>query len=116
MKVAAANSEQPALTEDAAQLSYANVTLMTLLMRAYGLKYRQISVPAWLAGDHYDVKAKLPESTTKDQIPRMLQSLLAERFGLKIHRESRAESGYALTIAKGGPRMNPHPRTTPPGV
>lgn len=72
MKPAARNAEQSSLAEDGAQLSYSNVTLMTLLMRAYGLKYRQIVGPEWLAAQRYDVMAKLPGAATKDQIPHML--------------------------------------------
>ena len=109
VKAAARNAEPPAFSEDGAQLSYSKVTLITLLMRAYGLKYRQIVGPEWLSAERYDVMAKLPESATKDQIPRMLQSLLEDRFSLAVHRESRLENGYALTVAKSGPKMKPAP-------
>ena len=54
---------------------------------AYRLKAYQVVGPDWLGAVRFDVNAKLPTGSTADQIPRMLQSLLADRFGLKFHRE-----------------------------
>jgi uncharacterized protein (TIGR03435 family) len=52
--------------------------------------------------DVYDLHAKVPESTTKEQATIMMQNLLVERFGLKFHQETREFTAYELAIAKGG--------------
>jgi uncharacterized protein (TIGR03435 family) len=55
--------------------------------------------------DRWDIQAKLPEGTNKDQVPEMLQALLAERFKLKVHKESREQPVYGLVVAKGGSKL-----------
>ena len=58
-----------------------------------------------LSAQRFDVLAKMPEGTTKEQVPEMLRTLLAERFKLTIHRETKDHAVYALVVAKGGPKM-----------
>jgi uncharacterized protein (TIGR03435 family) len=53
----------------------------------------------------YDIHANVPTNAPKGHIPEMLQNLLADRFQLKLHWETREESGYTLTVAKGGPKL-----------
>lgn len=62
--------------------------------------------PAWIVSERYQIDAK-PESTQGQGMMRgpMLQTLLEERFKLKIHRESREVPAYALTVAKGGSKL-----------
>jgi uncharacterized protein (TIGR03435 family) len=75
----------------------------------------QVSGPEWMATSRFDVLAKLPDGATKEQIPEMLQSLLADRFGLVLHKEPREQQVYALLIEKDGPKLkegaadNSHP-------
>jgi uncharacterized protein (TIGR03435 family) len=76
-----------------------------LLIRAYDVKAYQIDGPAWINSDAYDLMAKVPEGVAADKVPAMLQALLAERFGVKIHRETRVLPAYELGIAKGGPKL-----------
>lgn len=85
--------------------SYANTTVDNVLIRAYGLKAYQVDGPSWIKTERYDVIAKAPDSTPKDQIPLMLQALLTERFQLKLHRESREMSVYFLATGKGTPKF-----------
>src|ERR1051326_5463781 len=65
------------------------MSLAELIPVAFGLKPYQISGPDWMAAQRFDILAKMPEGSTKEQVPDMLQALLAERFQLKFHRESR---------------------------
>lgn len=65
----------------------------------------QIIGPSWLETDCFTIVAKIPEGATKDQLPAMFQSLLAERFKLAVHKESRLRSGYALALYKNGPKF-----------
>lgn len=65
--------------------------------------------PDWVAsgGDRFTVDAKAddPTKTTEDQLIQMLQALLIERFKLKFHRETKQMPGYALVLAKNGPKL-----------
>lgn len=61
--------------------------------------------PSWLGTDCFTVLAKIPEGATKGQLPAMFQALLAERFKLAAHKESRLRSGYALVVDKNGPKF-----------
>jgi uncharacterized protein (TIGR03435 family) len=86
-------------------------TLLDLITTAYGIRYDQISgSPGWANSEHYDLEARADESAvvlTLAQCRKMLQTLLADRFQLKIHRETQDAPMYALTIGKNGPKMKP---------
>src|SRR5205814_5568237 len=72
--------------------------------------------PDSMKSQRFDILAKMPEGATKEQVPEMLQALLAERFQLKVHRENREQSIYALVVGKGGPKLKeaaPDPETPP---
>src|SRR5262249_3697028 len=92
-------------TPDPGQISYFNVTLRNVLMTAYDVKDYQISGPGWLGSERYDIIAKVPPGTTKEQLRLMLQNLLAERFQVSLHHESKELPMFALVVAKGGPKM-----------
>ena len=55
----------------------------------------------------YEVLAKIPSGATAEQVNIMLQNLLAERFELKLHHETRTLQVYTLTVDKNGPKMQP---------
>ena len=92
------------------QFSATSYTLQLLIIYAYDLHRSQVfGGPAWLDSDKYNIVAK-PDgegqpSTAEWKI--MLQKLLADRFGLTFHRETRTLSVYALTVAKSGPKLTP---------
>lgn len=85
-----------------------NVTLEVLIGLAYGMDSNLISGKQnWLGSQSYDVSAK-PEGAqglSYEQLRPMLQKLLAERFKLRVHREVKDSSGYALVVAKDGPKL-----------
>jgi uncharacterized protein (TIGR03435 family) len=92
---------------DGKRVDIGNFGMMQLICKAYDVKSYQVSGPSWmkgagLAGQRFDIVANLPEGATKEQVPQMLQALLAERFKLVIHRESKDQAVYALVIGKGG--------------
>ena len=80
-------------------------TFKALLIRAYELKEYQISGPAWMDSERYEIAAKIPAGVSQAIVARMLQTLLAERFHLTTHREKRELPVYALRPAKGGPKI-----------
>jgi uncharacterized protein (TIGR03435 family) len=83
---------------DGAQIHIADLSLNDYIYLAYRVKPYQVVGPDWLAGARYDVDAKLPAGATSAQVPEMLQSLLADRFQLKFHRETRDLPVYALLV------------------
>ncbi len=87
------------------QINYGYVTLKQVLMAAYDVKYYQISGPAWLGGEHYDIVANVPPQTTREQLNQMLRNLLAERFNLTLHRETKELPVYELKLGKNGPTL-----------
>lgn len=90
---------------DGGRLEIGLGTMLLFLELAYKADPSEISGPAWMASERYDIVAKLPDGTSKEQISQMLQSLLAERFKLQAHQESKMESGYALLIGPDGPKL-----------
>lgn len=92
-------------TPDPGQLNYENVSLKNILMNAYGVKGYQISGPKWLDSERFDIMAKIPKGATKEQFRLMLQNLLAERFKLTLHHETKDLPMYSLVVAKGGTKM-----------
>lgn len=94
---------------DSGRLNYSNVSLKDIIAQAYQVKDYQISGPDWLGSERFDIVAKLPPGTPKDQIPLMLQSLLAERFKLQLHREKKDLPGYALVVDKKGSKLKESP-------
>lgn len=92
-------------TPDPAQITWSYATLMNLLLTAYDVKAYQISGPEWLPSQRYDIIAKVPAGATKEQVRMMWQNLLAERFGVVLHRESREFRVEELVIAKSGLKL-----------
>jgi uncharacterized protein (TIGR03435 family) len=84
------------------RLTCSNVNLRKLIVQAYGVKDFQLSGPDWLNSEIYDIAATMPPATSTDQVLPMLQSLLAERFQLKLHRETKEVPMYALVVGKTG--------------
>lgn len=87
------------------QIVYSATTLRAVLCKAYGVERYQISAPPWLDQERFDITAKIPPNTTKAQFQRMLQSLLADRFKLDLHKEAKPLPVYALLIAKNGLKL-----------
>jgi uncharacterized protein (TIGR03435 family) len=94
---------------DGARVDFGSMSLADLITTAYKVKSFQVSGPDWLKTERFDIMAKLPEGANKDQVPEMLQALLAERFKLTIHRDTKDHAIYALIVGKGGPRLKEAP-------
>ena len=90
---------------DAARVDIGSMSVAELIRIAYRVKAYQVSGPDWMASERFDVLAKMPEGATSEQVPEMLQALLAERFKLTMHRESKEHAVYALVVGKNGPKL-----------
>ena len=100
---------------DKARAQYTFMSLKELIATAYSLKAFQITGPDWIndMSQRFDIVGKMPDGSTVDQAPQMLQALLAERFKLAVHRENKDPSVMALVVGKGGPKLkesSPDPR------
>jgi uncharacterized protein (TIGR03435 family) len=93
-------------------LMIVNVSLKRIIGLAYGVDDGQdylFSGPEWLDSERFDISAKYPLETPRADYLLMFQRLLDERFGLRLHHESRPFTAYALTVAKGGSKLRPTP-------
>jgi uncharacterized protein (TIGR03435 family) len=90
-----------------------NVKVKDLVGWAYDFQFYQIAGgPDWfnsqeLRSNRYDVEAKIDGNVDLQHIKLMVQSLLAERFQLRVHRETRELPVYALLVAVHGPKLRP---------
>jgi uncharacterized protein (TIGR03435 family) len=91
---------------DPGRINCEYVTLKQLLTQAYQVKAQEIFGPAWMDDAHFNVTGTLPAGANREQERAMLRNLLIERFQVVLHRENRAISGFALTVAKGGLKMS----------
>ena len=85
-----------------------NLPLNIVLGIAYGIDQRYIDgAPGWLDSQNYFIDAKVDsgQQFTKEQMQPLLQNLLAQRLGLKVHHESKLVAGYEMVVAKGGPKL-----------
>ena len=92
---------------DPGRVSFVNASLRNLILNAYHVRDYQISGPDWLKSERFDVVATLPAGAARRDIPAMMQALLADRFKLAMHKESKVLPVYALVAAKGGPKLQP---------
>jgi uncharacterized protein (TIGR03435 family) len=83
-----------------------NNSLKNLLLNAYGIRADQIEGgPKWLDSARFTIDAKLPEGVSRNLLPKALQSLLADRFQLLTHRETRVRPAFTLVQSKGGSKL-----------
>lgn len=89
------------------QLRIARMSLKDYIGMAYRVRLQQIAGPDWIAQDRFDISATIPAGLSRAEVPEMLQALLAERFHLQLHRETKEFPIYALTVTKGGIKVQP---------
>jgi uncharacterized protein (TIGR03435 family) len=91
-------SPHVSIARDPGRLTYTNITVRGLIREAYGVNkvYPLTRGPDTLSTDRYDVVAKVPPDASKEQRRLMLQTLLAERFKLVVHRETKELPIYTL--------------------
>jgi uncharacterized protein (TIGR03435 family) len=82
-----------------------DVTVNTCIKLAYHVQNRRIAGPDWLRTERFDITAKTDGPADEYTMKQMLQSLLADRFGLSFHREPREMKAILLTVANGGAKL-----------
>ena len=85
-----------------------NLPLRSLIVMAYRLSnYQLLGAPGWSDSERFDIVAKMPDGTRPEQMPLMLRGLLAERFKLRVHGETRETPIYALVMARTDGKLGP---------
>ena len=93
---------------DAAQVRVIALPLRDIIAAAYRVKSYQVSGPDWVTTSQFDVNAKVPPGTKISQVPEMRQALLADRFGLTFHRDTKDTAVYALVVGKAPLKLREH--------
>jgi uncharacterized protein (TIGR03435 family) len=104
------SSEQATQVNVGMHISGAQVRMTYMSLRdyvaiAYRVRVGQVVGPDWLAQQRFDIAAKIPDGVSSDAVAGMLQTLLADRFQLAVHRDMKEFSVYALGVGKGGPKL-----------
>ena len=82
-----------------------NLSFKGLVTQAYSTTSFQVQAPDWMSSQLFDISAKVPAGTTREQFKVMLQNLLIDRFKLAVHRESKNQAKYDLVVARDGPKL-----------
>lgn len=94
--------------KDPGHVSYGQVVLRTLISDAYNIRnVFDISGPRWIDNPYWTVTATYPPDTTRQQFQEMEKNLLADRFHLKAHPETKPVSGLELTVPPAGLKISP---------
>jgi len=89
------------------RVSEVGISLWDLIQMSFGTQQNQMSAPEWTKSQKFNIEAKTGSSTplTYEQMKPLMQQLLADRFKLTYHHETKQVAGYALMVAKGGPKL-----------
>jgi len=103
---------------DAGRVDIENWSIFELLNAAYKVSPTRLTGPGWggfspFTATRFDIHATFPPGATQDDVPEMLQSLLAERWKLAFHNEQKEQQVLALLVGKDGPKLQPSPAETP---
>jgi uncharacterized protein (TIGR03435 family) len=94
-----------------------SITTKALIAYAYDVREFQVSGgPSWVGSEEYNIVAKPQGEASNERILAMARSLLADRFSLTLHRESKEMPVLALTVARGGARLHPSEATGGPEI
>jgi uncharacterized protein (TIGR03435 family) len=93
---------------DPVQATWTNASLAIVIREVYRIHPDQlVGGPSWISSDRWDIVAKTDRPATREQQSKMFQQLLADRFKLKFHWETRQLPQYRLVVGKGGPKVHP---------
>ncbi|HXS97048.1 MAG TPA: TIGR03435 family protein [Candidatus Limnocylindrales bacterium] len=105
VKPALPDEKRSSMRVTAGRLTLTNVTLKSILTRAYDLADYQIAGPDWIDSERFEIVATMPAETPMQRVQEMLRTLLTERFNMAVHREPREMNVYGLVVGKKGIRM-----------
>lgn len=102
---AAGAPSNPGVRIDDARVEIGYGSIAFLVATAYRVELTRVDGPDWINTQRFDIQAKLPEGTKKEQVPEMLRALLVDRFRLAAHRQQKEETVYALVTDPGGSKL-----------
>jgi uncharacterized protein (TIGR03435 family) len=109
----AAGQMKIGMSIDSARVDIGFFSIADLIRTAYRIKSHEVAGPDWLSMERFNIQAKIPDGVSKDLVPEMLQALLAERFKLTSHRETKEIPVYSLIVGKNGHKMKDAEPDTP---
>lgn len=96
-------------------VTFTDLPLLPMIADAYEINRDQIlGVPAWIKNENFDIQAKTEKPATRAQLKLMMQSLLAERFQLKAHPETRRMRGFVMSVGSKGVKLTPAKKSEDP--
>lgn len=98
-------------TADPTRLTISNFPLVSIVAEAYDLKFYQMTYPEWMFFERFNIAANVPSGATKEDVRVMLQHMLAERFKLKAHRQSKEMQAFGMVVGKNGVKFKESPET-----
>jgi uncharacterized protein (TIGR03435 family) len=101
-------------SKDPGRFTCAKASVSAMVRYAYNMKPYQLRPPYSSDEIQFNVEAKVPRGTSREQVGAMLRNLLVERFKLTFHRETREVQGYAVVVAKSGLKMKESAVEDPP--
>jgi uncharacterized protein (TIGR03435 family) len=97
-------------------LTMRNMRLSSCIKWAYSVQEYQVSGPGWLTTQRFDIVAKPASPATEPELRTMLQSLLAERFKLALHRQTKEMTAFVLSVSKTGHKLTPSESPGPANI
>ena len=94
-------------TTDPTTFRCTNMNLANLITAAYGIMRFQLTGPDWMQNQRFEISARVAGEPSREQLNLMLQNMLAGRFKLAVHRETKEMPRYELVVAKNGPKLKP---------
>jgi uncharacterized protein (TIGR03435 family) len=92
-------------SKDPTRYTFGEATLLDFICTAYHIEDFQVSSKLALDRDKFDLAATIPANATEEDFRSMLRNLLAERFQMKVHMETREFPAYELSVARGGVKL-----------
>lgn len=96
---------RPGMTVNQARVEIRYMSMADLIRTAYRVKLYQVTGPGWITTERYQIQATIPAGVSQDQVPEMLQTLLAVRFKLDLHRDPKDLPVFALIPGKNGIKL-----------
>jgi uncharacterized protein (TIGR03435 family) len=94
----------PQIKTEPGALTMRGVSFRTSVRWAYNVVDFQVNGPDWIDQQRYDIVAKAASPVAEDRLRLMLQTLLAERFKLAVHRQTKEAQAWVLSVGKNGPK------------
>jgi uncharacterized protein (TIGR03435 family) len=101
---------------DGAQVEIRGYPSLSIIARAFRVPTQRVVAPDFAGSQYFEIRATLPEGANPDQVPEMLQFMLAERFQLAYHREMREYTFDVLSAGKSGMKLPRLPDDTTPSM